>query len=137
MRRTVALLAVVAVLAVAGCSADGTQDRPLSTPLSAIQSGTVRIPLHQVMVLTLADHQRYTVQIADPTIVTVVAHRDVAHGRFEPELVPLKAGSTQVALTGSRLGSEVIGFRVIVTAPPISEATRVTFPGSGAWSPIG
>jgi len=122
MRRAAALLAVVAVLAVAGCSADGVARQPLATPLTAIQSSTVRISLHQVMVLTLADHQHYTAQIADPTIVTVVEHRDAAHGRFEPELVPLKAGSTQVALTGSNPGGEVIGFHVIVTAPPTSAA---------------
>jgi hypothetical protein len=122
MRRTGAILAVVAILAVAGCSADSAENRPLATPLSAIQSGTIRISLHQVMVLTLADHQRYTAQIADPTIVAVVAHRDAAHGKFEPELVPLKPGSTQVALTGSTPGGEVIGFHVIVTAPPISAA---------------
>jgi len=122
MRRTGELLALAAILAVAGCSADGAEHRPLATPLSAIQSGTVRISLHQVMVLTLADHQRYTAQIADPTIVTVVEHRDAAHGRFEPELVPLKAGATQVALHGSIPGGEVIGFHVIVTAPPTSAA---------------
>jgi len=122
MPRTGAVLALVVVLTVAGCSADSAENRPLATPLSAIQSGTIRISLHQVMVLTLEDHQRYTAQIADPTIVAVVTHRDVAHGRVEPELVPLKAGATQVALHGSSPGGEVIGFHVIVTAPPTSAA---------------
>jgi hypothetical protein len=117
-----ATLTTVTVLAVAGCSGEGAAGRPLATPLSSIQSGTVRIALHQVMVLTLADDQRYTAQVADPSVVSVVEHRDAANGRFEPELVPMRAGSTQVALTGSTPGEEVIGFRVIVTAPPTTRA---------------
>lgn len=120
MRWSAAILAAAALLAVAGC--DGAAGRPLATPLAAIQSGTVRIALHHVMVLTLTDDQHYTAQVADPSIVSVVEHRDAAHGRFEPELVPLRAGSTQVALTGSRPGEEVVGFRVVVTAPPTSHA---------------
>ena len=115
------------VLALTGCGAETPQAHPLATPLASVQSGTLRIQLHQVMVLTLKDDQRYTAQIADPTIVSVVEHHDAAAGRFEPELVPLKAGSTQVALTSSQPGHEVVGFHVIVTAPPVVRALAVPY----------
>ena len=121
-RAGAAAVGAALALALAGCAPDQPLARPLATPLSSVQSGTLRIQLHQVMVLTLKDDQRYTALIADPTIVAVVEHHDAAAGRFDPELVPLKAGVTQVALTSSRPGHEVVGFRVIVTAPPVVRA---------------
>jgi hypothetical protein len=118
---------VATLLALAACSPGTPLRRPLATPLASVQSGTLRIHLHQVMVLTLSDDQRYTALIADPTIVSVVEHRDAAAGRFEPEIVPLKAGVTQVALTSSRPGHEVVGFRVIVVAPPVVRALAAPY----------
>jgi hypothetical protein len=118
----VTALALASLFALAGCGAADHLGRPLATPLASVQSGTLRIQLHQVMVLTLSGDERYTAQIADPTVVAVVEHHDAAAGRFEPELVPLKPGVTQVALTSSRAGHEVVGFRVIVTAPPVERA---------------
>lgn len=117
-----AALGAAIALALAGCAPDQSLAHPLATPLASVQSGTLHIHLNQVMVLTLKDDQRYTAQIADPTIVSVVEHHDAAAGRFEPELVPLKAGSTQVALTSSQPGHEVVGFHVIVIAPPVVRA---------------
>ena len=126
-RAGAAAVGAALALALAGCAPDQPLAHPLATPLTSVQSGTLRIQLHQVMVLTLKDDQRYTALIADPTIVSVVEHHDAAAGRFEPELVPLKAGSTQVALTSSRPGHEVVGFRVIVTAPPVVRAMAAPY----------
>jgi hypothetical protein len=93
----VAALAVATLLALAACSPSAPLRRPLATPLASVQSGTLRIQLHQVMVLTLS------------------------------EIVPLKAGVTQVALTSSRPGHEVVGFRVIVVAPPVVRALAESY----------
>lgn len=121
------VLVVATLFALTGCGADTPAARPLATPLASVQSGTLRIQLHQVMVLTLNGDQRYTALIADPTIVSVVEHHDAAAGRFEPEIVPLKPGTTQVALTSSRPGHEVVGFRVIVLAPPVTRALAAPY----------
>jgi hypothetical protein len=48
----------------------------------------------------------------------VVQHRDEAGGGFDPELVPLRVGATQVALISSVAGETVVGFKVVVTPYP-------------------
>ena len=121
------LLVVATVFTLTGCVSDQPLAHPIATPLASVQSGTLRLHLHQVLVLTVSDDQRYTARIADPTVVSVVEHHDAAAGRFEPELVALKAGSTEVALTSSQPGHEVVGFRVIVTAPPVVRALTASY----------
>jgi hypothetical protein len=63
--------------------------------------------------------------IADTQIVSVVQHRNETDGSFEPELVPRRVGTTQVALTSSLPGQAVVGFTVVITeSPPSDQSPR-------------
>jgi len=109
-------LAIALLLGGAGCAG---RPSPAVTPLVVrivdIQSATIRVRLNQVIrVDTRGLPDRYTPLIADDRIVTVVVRRDEATGRFEPEIVPRRVGTTQVALIGSS-PLETTGFKVIVT----------------------
>jgi hypothetical protein len=110
-------IAIAILLSVSGCAGSPTpQATPIALRLVDIQSGTVRVELHQVILLDVGDsNAKYTAEIANPKIVSVVEHRDEADGRFEPELVPRRVGATQVALLSSIPGHEVIGFTLVVS----------------------
>ncbi|HEY4152396.1 MAG TPA: hypothetical protein VGM38_03675 [Pseudolysinimonas sp.] len=109
-----ATLAVAVLLGTSGCAADAPSNAPITLQLADIQSGTVHLNLHQVARIdTGAAGGHYTALIADRRIVSVVQRRDETDGRLEPELVPLRVGTTQVALTSS--GQQVIGFKVVIT----------------------
>lgn len=114
----VATIAVALLLAVSGCAgSNDPQATPIVLRLVDIQSGTIRVGLHQVVELDIGGGRAsYTAEIADDTVVAVVDRRDETDGRFEPELVPLRVGVTQVALISSIPGESVVGFRVIVSA---------------------
>lgn len=88
---------------------------PLVVRIADIQSGTIHVRMNQVVEIDtrgLTDH--YTPLIANEHIVTVVLRRDDLTRRFEPEIVPHRVGTTQVALVASNpLGT--IGFTVIVS----------------------
>ncbi len=114
-------LAAAVLLGGAGCA---RMPSPESTPIAIrivdIQSGTVRVHLHQVVQLdtsAVGDDGRYAAEIADERIVAVVQRRDETDGRFEPELVPLRIGTTQVALVSKTPGGTTIGFKVVVLSP--------------------
>ena len=114
-------VAAAALLGAAGCA--GPVTPPAATPLTVrlvdIQSGTVRVSLHQVVRIDAGgSDRRYSASIADERVVSVVQHRDEAGGGFDPELVPLRVGATQVALISSVPGDAVVGFKVIVTPYP-------------------
>lgn len=111
-----AVIAVTMLLGLTGCTGSALpQSRtPLVIRLVDIQSRTLRVNLHQVVRLDTGAG-RYTAQIADERIVSVVQRRDQTDGRLEPELVPLRVGSTQVALTSSIPGDPVVGFKVVIT----------------------
>jgi hypothetical protein len=112
-----AAIGVALVLTISGCAGSSAPEAtPLALRLVDIQSGTIRVGLNQVVLLDIGSQRAsYTAQIADGTVVAVVAHRDETDGRFEPELVPLRVGVTQVALTSSIPGQSVVGFKVIVS----------------------
>jgi hypothetical protein len=117
-------IAIALLLCLAGCV--GNAAPPAPTPFTMrlvdIQSGTVRLGLHQVMRIdTGRSDERYSALIADERIVAVVQHRDETAGRFEPELIPLRVGTTQVALVGSIAGREVVGFTVVVPPEPVTK----------------
>ena len=111
-------VAIAILFAACGCAgAASPQATPIQLRLVDIQSGTVRVGLHQVVDLDIGDSSAsYTAQIADPRIVSIVERRDDTDGQFEPELVPRRVGETQVALTSSIPGQAVVGFKVIVAA---------------------
>jgi hypothetical protein len=110
----VVVVACTVLLGTSGCAAGTATETPITLKLADIQSGTVRLSLHQVAFIDIGTAEgEYSAQIADRRIVSVVQRRDETDGRFEPELVPLRVGSTQVALTTT--GQQVIGFRVVVT----------------------
>ena len=111
-----AAIGAAMLLGTAGCTGS-TQPQltPLTMRLADIQSRTVRVNLHQVVHLdTGVGNGRYTAQIADESIVSVLQRRDETDGRLEPEVVPLRVGTTQVALTSSIAGDPVVGFTVVV-----------------------
>jgi hypothetical protein len=112
-----AVIAVTMLLGLTGCTGSAPSERtPLEIRLVDIQSRTLRVNLHQVVHLdTGTGAGRYTAQIADERVVSVVQRRDQTDGRLEPELVPLRVGSTQVALTSSIPGDPVVGFKVVIT----------------------
>jgi hypothetical protein len=109
-------IAAAILLGGSGCSGGPAPSiSPLVVKAADIQSGTVRVRLNQVVRITtsgLTDH--YTPLVADESVVTVVVRRDDRTGRFEPELVPHRVGSTQVALL-SPDPLDTIGFHVIVS----------------------
>ncbi len=113
-------LAVAALLGGAGCAETPPRDEapPITVRLVDIQSGTVRVHLHQVVQLDTShvagNDGRYTAEIADEHVVSVIQRRDETDGRFEPELVPRRVGVTQVALISSIPGAAVVGFKVLV-----------------------
>lgn len=116
-------IAIALLLAVSGCT--GIVPPPAATPftmrLADIQSGTVRLGLHQVMWIDVGrTSERFSALIADERVVAVVQHRDETAGRFEPELIPLRIGTTQVALVSSIPGRAVVGFTVVVTEKPVT-----------------
>jgi hypothetical protein len=116
-----AAVAAPLLLGLAGCA--GNSGPPAATPVTMrlvdIQSGTVQVPLHQVLRIdTGLGDWRYSALIADQRIVTVVQHRNEGDGTFSPELVPLHVGRTQVALVNSIPGQAVVGFTVVVTPHP-------------------
>jgi hypothetical protein len=109
-------VAVAVLLGAAGC---GGSPSPSATPvvvrLADIQSGTLRVRLDQVIKIETPDpSERYSALIADETIVTVVVRRDPVSGHFDPEIVPHRVGTTQVALVG-RSPLDTTGFKVIVS----------------------
>ena len=110
-------IAVGILLSASGCAGSPSpQATPIALRLVDIQSGTVRVELHQVVVLDIGDtYASYRAEIADPHIVSIVERRDETDGRFEPELVPLHVGMTQVALVSSIPGQAVVGFKLVVT----------------------
>lgn len=98
-----------------GCAARPSPSiTPLVVRIADIQSATLRVRLDQVIRIETRDPtERFTPLVADERIVTVVVRRDAATGHFEPEIVPHRVGTTQVALRGaSPLDST--GFNVIV-----------------------
>ena len=113
----VAGFAIAILLSVSGCAGSpASQATPIALRLVDIQSGTVRVELHQVVLLDVGDtYASYTAEIADPQIVSIVERRDETDGRFEPELVPLRVGATQVALVSSVPGQAVVGFKLVVS----------------------
>lgn len=110
-------IAAAILLAASGCAGSAApQATPIALRLVDIQSGTVQVELHQVVLLDVGDSSaRYTAEIANPKIVSMVERRDEADGRFEPELVPRHVGVTQIALLSSIPGHEVIGFTLVVS----------------------
>jgi hypothetical protein len=115
-------IAVAILLTASGCAAwPAAQSTPIALRLVDIQSGTVRVELHQVVLLDIGHSDAsYTAEIADPRIVSIVERRDETDGRFEPELVPLHVGATQVALVSSIPGEAVVGFKLVVTAESVT-----------------
>ena len=116
MRRSAVTASLVAVvLALTGCAGPPAARAPVDVRLADVQSQTLHVHLHQVIHIHLGGgSERYTPEIADEDIVAVVERRNLTSDRFEPEIVPLRAGSTQVALIGAD-PIESVGFRVIVT----------------------
>lgn len=115
-------LAIAILLSASGCAGS---PEPAATPFAMrlvdLQSGTVRLGLHQVMRIDTGHSRwRYSALIADDRIVAVVEHRTEGSGAFEPELVPLRVGRTQVALVGVVPGHEVVGFTVVVSAADVT-----------------
>ena len=110
-------IAVAILLSASACAGSPTaQATPIALRLVDIQSGTVRVELHQVVLLDVGDtYASYTAEIADRQIVSIVERRDQTDGRFEPELVPLRVGTTQVALVSSIPGQTVVGFKLVVS----------------------
>ena len=110
-------IAIVILLSASGCAGSAApQATPIELRLVDIQSGTVRVGLHQVVRLDIGDsNASYTAEIADPKIVSIVERRDETDGQFEPELVPRRVGVTQVALVSSIPGQAVVGFKVVVS----------------------
>src|SRR3954447_18349958 len=83
---------------------------PLIVHVVDIQSATIRVRLNQVIRIEtrgLSDH--YTPLIADERIVTVVLRHADGTDHFEPEIVPHRTGTTQVALVGAS-PLDTIGF---------------------------
>jgi hypothetical protein len=114
-------IAASALLGAAGCAGPLTPPAvtPITVRLADIQSGTVHVSLHQVVrIESGGTDRRYSASIADERVVSVVQHRDEAGGGFDPELVPLRVGATQVALISSVPGETVVGFKVVVTPYP-------------------
>ena len=109
-------VAIAILLSASGCAGSASpQATPIELRLVDIQSGTVRVGLHQVVRLDIGDsNASYTAEIADPRIVSIVERRDDTDGQFEPELVPRRVGVTQVALVSSIPGQAVVGFKVVV-----------------------
>lgn len=109
-------IAIAILLSASGCAGSASpQATPIELRLVDIQSGTVRVGLHQVVRLDIGDsNASYTAEIADPRIVSIVERRDDTDGQFEPELVPRRVGVTQVALVSSIPGQAVVGFKVVV-----------------------
>jgi hypothetical protein len=109
-------VAIAILLSASGCAGSASpQATPIELRLVDIQSGTVRVGLHQVVRLDIGDsNASYTAEIADPKIVSIVERRDDTDGQFEPELVPRRVGVTQVALVSSVPGQAVVGFKVVV-----------------------
>ena len=118
----VAGIAAALLLTVSGCAGSSApQATPFAMRLVDIQSGTVRLGLHQVMRIdTEGAGWHYSALIADTRIVAVVQHHNEGDGSFEPELVPLHIGRTQVALVSSVSGQAVIGFTVVITSKPVT-----------------
>ena len=120
MRRTAVTASLVAVvlapvLALSGCAGQQAGAAPVNVRLADIQSHTLHVHLHQVIDIHLGrGPARFTPEIADLDIVSVVERRSRTGGRFEPEIVPLSVGSTQVALIGAD-PNDSVGFRVIVS----------------------
>lgn len=109
-------LAAALLLGGAGCAGRPSSSvTPLVVRIADIQSATIRIRLNQVIKIdTGTKTERYTPLIADERIVTVVLRRDDATGRFEPEIVPHRVGTTQVALIGTS-PLDTTGFKVVVS----------------------
>ena len=116
MRRSAVTASLVTVvLALSGCAGQPTAAAPVDVRLADIQSHTLHVRLGQVIDIRLGGgSERYTPEIADEDIVAVVERRNLTSERFEPEIVPLRIGSTQVALIGAD-PNDSVGFRVIVT----------------------
>jgi len=116
MRRSAVTASLVTVvLALSGCAGQPSAAAPLNVRLADIQSHTLHVQVHQVIDIHLdGGGERFTPEIADADIVAVVERRNLTSGRFEPEIVALRAGSTQVALIGAD-PNDSVGFRVIVT----------------------
>lgn len=108
-------LSAAILLACAGCAgASSPSISPLVVRIADIQSGTIRVRLNQVVqVETGGRGARFAALVADEGIATVVVRRDTVTGRLEPEIVPHRVGTTQVALRGSS-PLETTGFRVVV-----------------------
>ena len=117
MRRaaTAPSIGVVLALALTGCGGSTAATASLNVNLADIQSHTLHLHLHQVLDIHLGRSPgRFTSEVADPQILSVVERRSLTSGRLEPEIVPLRAGSTQVALIGTD-PNDSVGFRVIVS----------------------
>ncbi len=128
-----AALVAALVLSLAACAGNAAPAAatPFAMRLVDIQSATVRLGLHQVMRIDTAGVAwHFTARIADERIVRVVEHRNEGDGSFEPELVPLRIGRTQVALVSSVTGQAIIGFTVVVTAAPVEHRYRPLAPNS-------
>ena len=107
---TLAFLALVS-----GCAPSQTHDS-LVVPLADIQLATVTVKLGQVVKVDTGDSRaRYSADVADESVVSVVQRREPEAGRFEPEIVPLEIGNTEIVLRSSDPDQTVVGFRVVVT----------------------
>lgn len=117
MRHPVLTAGVTAalLLGASGCVADPSPSATaLMVRIAEIQSGTIRVRLNQVIKIdTRGRTDHYTPLIADERIVTVVVRRDDLSQHFEPEIVPHRIGTTQVALVGTS-PLDTVGFTVIV-----------------------
>jgi len=109
-------LAAALLLGGTGCAGTPSASvSPVVVNIADIQSATIRVRLHQVIrIETRGPADRYSPLVADERIVTVVVRRDAATGRFEPEIVPHRVGTTQVALVGAS-PLETTGFKVVVS----------------------
>ncbi len=116
MRRSAVTASLVAVvLALTGCAGRSAAGAPVNVQLADIQSHTLHLHVNQVIDIHLGGgSERFTPEIADEDIVAVVERRNLTSERFEPEIVPLSVGSTQVALIGAD-PNDSVGFRVIVS----------------------
>lgn len=109
-------IAAVILAGASGCTGPPSPSvTPLVVRIADIQSGTIQVRLNQVVEIdTRGQPDHYTPLIADDRIVTVVLRRDDRTRRFEPEIVPRRVGTTQVALVGTS-PLDTVGFRVIVS----------------------